>query len=92
MNAWVQVPACNAVASSGGGGGNLFTETVTVLGTNTFASLTHNADGSIGILFVNGLAFSMPDVSFSGAIITWNGTIYAVTPGDTVFAFYSYSP
>jgi hypothetical protein len=90
MNAWVSVPACNVVASVGGAG-NLSNEPVTAMATNTFASLLHNADGNVGILFVNGLGFSAPDVVFSGTVITWNSTIYSVTPADRVFAFYSYS-
>jgi hypothetical protein len=91
MNAWIQVPSCSSVPAVGGGGANLSNEPVTATATNTFAALFHNADGNIGMLFVNGLGFSAPDVLFSGTVITWNSTVYSVGPSDTVFAFYSYS-
>jgi hypothetical protein len=92
MNVWSPVSPCAPpTAGTVGSGANLSNEPVTVTATNTFAALHHNADGNIGILFVNGLGFSAPDVLFSGTTITWYSTVYSVTSGDTVFAFYSYS-
>lgn len=74
--------------------GFVMMEQVTVTGTNTLANLTYTTNGTVLILYVNGMAFfpvgTSPAFSVSGKTITWLSTTVSLTTYDTVVAVYSY--
>lgn len=70
-------------------------EALTISVINTIPALSETYSGNMFLLIVNGMTFvpvgSPAPFSVSGKTITWTSTVWAVSPGDTVVAVYSYT-
>jgi hypothetical protein len=72
------------------------TDNVTIVATNAFPLLSQIPNGEMIEVIVNGKTFTSVDspqaFTISGQQITWTSHIWAVTPGATVEAVYSWNP
>jgi hypothetical protein len=90
FNQWVPVDGC------GTGGGALlpFSEPVAVTDVNVFAPLSQTPYPSPITLTINGRSFfnvgNPPDFRVIGNTITWESTLFSVSPVDDVIASYYY--
>jgi hypothetical protein len=93
FNQWMPIAACGATPMSGPAGPLGFQmELLPITTVNTLPAFSQIPSGDMIILIVNGVTFAPPDGSFSvlGNQATWNTRIYALNPGATVVAIYTY--
>jgi hypothetical protein len=74
---------------------SILMEQVTVTGTNTLANLSQTPNTAMFVLYVDGRPFfpvgTSPDLSLSGATITWLNPLFDILPSSTVIAVYTWS-
>lgn len=73
---------------------SIFMESLTIIGLNVLSPLTFIPDGSVLMLFINGMAFFPvgPDTAFSmlGKVVVWSSATFSIAPGAAVVAVYTH--
>lgn len=73
---------------------NFQMDALTITVANTFPPLSLTPNLNLFLLIINGSVFTpvgaSPPFSVSGTTITWTSLLYAVNPGDSVVAVYSF--